>query len=372
MATPPPIPRPAGTIDRADIRAAVAAGVLSEAQAARLITLSDSRRGARENLAAGDEPFELFKGFNEIFIVVGLLILSLGWAGVAGVSYAANITNPAQFAVTWGLLGAAILWGLSEYFIRRRRMVAPAIALSILFAINAALALTAYFAQPFMVAQEDYSSLPLPFAIGTVGLVIFWLRFRVPFAMAMIAVGLFIVAMLVAANTSGTPQSPSDLFLLSAGGPFAWITLVLGFAVFVVAMVFDMSDPHRVTRRSANGFWLHVVAAPALVNTIALTLLDSNTPLAQFMLIGWLTLFALIAIVIDRRSFLIAAIGYVVVLAGTIFDGEGAASTILVLGIVLLLLGAFWDRIRAQILKFMPGFVPLHRLPPSTTTRGTP
>ena len=57
-------------IERDDIRAAVASGLLSEKQAAGLIALSDSRRGARENLAAGDEPFELFKGFNEIFIVI--------------------------------------------------------------------------------------------------------------------------------------------------------------------------------------------------------------------------------------------------------------------------------------------------------------
>jgi hypothetical protein len=73
----------------------------------------------------------------------------------------------------------------------------------------------------------------------------------------------------------------------------------------------------------------------------------------------------LVAIVIDRRSFLIAAIGYIVTLAATILDGDGAALTVLVLGIVLLLLGAFWERIRARVLKLMPGFIPLHRLPPS-------
>ena len=369
MSSPPPIPRPAGTVDRNDIRAAVSAGVLTESQAAGLISLSDSRRGARENLAAGDEPFELFKGFNEIFIVVGLVILSFGWISVMGVLFASQINNPQQFAMLWGTIGAGILWALSEYFVRRRRMVAPAIALSILFAGNAAIALTAYFAQPFMVAQEDYSSLPLPFAIGTAILVLYWLRFRVPFAMAMIAVGLFIVALLMAATTSGTPSSPSDLFLLSAGGPFAWITLALGIAVFAAAMAFDMSDPHRVTRRSANGFWLHVVAAPALVNTVALTLLERDSQGANLALLALLALFALVAIVIDRRSFLIAAIGYIVVLAGTVFDGEGAAWTILALGIVLLLLGALWERIRARLLRLVPGVIPLHRLPPSSYAR---
>ncbi len=356
-------------LDPSDIKASVAAGLITEAQAASMAALAHSRKGARENLAPGDEPFELFKGFNEIFIVVGLMILATGWGLVVGSIYIAEISNPQQEAVLFGFLGAAVLWGLSEYFVRRRRMVAPAIALSVLFAGNAALALTVYFAQPFMVAREDYSSLPLPFALGTVALLLYWLRFRVPFAMAMIAVGLFIVAMLMAATTSGTPQDISDLFLLSAGGPFAFITLVLGLAVFAVAMAFDMSDPHRVTRRSANGFWLHVVAAPALVNTMALTLLEQDTQTANMILLVILAIFALVAIIIDRRSFLIAAIGYIVAIATTVFDGAGAAWTILMLGIVLLLLGAFWERIRASLLRLMPGFVPLHRLPPSSFSR---
>ena len=349
-------------MDRDDLRAAVGAGIVTEAQAASLASLADSRRGARTDLAGGDEPFELFKGFNEVFIVVGLLILAMGWAGVVGVAYAAEITNPQQAAMLYGSIGALIIWAMSEYFIRRRRMVGPAIALSILFTGNAAIGLTAYFAQPFMVAQQDYASLPLPFILGTAAIGVFWYRFRVPLAMAMIAVGFFIVAILMAATSQGTPQDPSNLFLLSAGGPFAWITLVLGLLVFAVAMAFDMSDPHRVTRRSANGFWLHVVAAPALVNTLALTLLDRN---AHWALLGVMLIFALIAIVIDRRSFLIAAIGYIVALASTVFDGETTALTVLVLGIILLLLGAFWEKFRARLLRLMPRFVPLHRLPPS-------
>jgi len=349
-------------IGRDDLKAAVGAGIVTEAQAASLAGLADSRRGARSDLAIGDEPFELFKGFNEIYIVVGLLILSFGWASFVGIAYASQISNPQQFALLYGGAGTAALWLLSEYFVRRRRMVAPAIALSILFAINAALAMTAYFAQPFMVAQADYSSLPWPFAVGTFTLVIYWFRFRVPFAMAMIAVGCFIVAILMAATSQGTPQSPSDLFLLSAGGPFAWITLLLGLAVFAVVMMFDMSDPHRVTRRAANGFWLHVVAAPALVNTIALTLLDRD---ANWALFGVMMVFAVVAIIIDRRSFLIAAIGYILALASTVFDGDSAAMTVLLLGVILLLLGAFWEKIRARLLRLLPRFVPLHRLPPS-------
>lgn len=352
-------------IKRDDLKAAVGSGLINEKQAAYLISLSDSRRGARENLNPGDEPFELFKGFNEIFIVIGLLILSMGWWGVVGLVVGGEIVNLQDYAMRVTLIGGGFLWLLSEYFVRKRRMVAPAIALSILFAANAAFGFIAVISEPFMIAQNDYSSVPFPLLLATLTTLVYWWRFRVPFAMAMIAVGLFAVAIVYTASRGGRVEDISDLFLLSAGGPFAWITLVLGLLVFAVAMIFDMSDPHRVTRRSANGFWLHVVAAPALVNTMALSLLDQGNNASNLILLAVLAMFAVVAIVIDRRSFLIAAIGYIVALATTVFDGDGAALTVLILGIVLLLLGAFWERIRARILRIMPGFIPLHRLPPS-------
>jgi hypothetical protein len=351
-------------IGRDDLRAAVSAGILSEAQAASLASLADSRRGARENLAPGDEPFELFRGFNEIFIVVGLCILAAGWIAMNGAAMTAETINIRTHVAVAAVIGAGALWLLSEYFITRRRMVAPAIALSILFAGNAAAGFVAWFAQLFMLAQDDYSSLPWPLMMTTAALLGFWLRFRVPFAMAMIAIGLFVVAMLLAATTAGQPGSLRELFLLSAGGPFAWITLALGLAVFLAAMWFDMSDPHRVTRRSANGFWLHVVAAPALVNTIALSLLERDGAGSNLVLLAVLGFFALVAIVIDRRSFLIAAIGYSVAVALTILDGNGAATTVFALGVVLLILGAYWERIRARLLRLLP-FLPTHLLPPS-------
>lgn len=348
-----------------DLRAAVGSGLLTEAQAGALKALADSRRGARTDLAEGDEPFELFKGFNEIFIVVGLGILAMGWMAVNAATMATEIVNY-QTQVTWAAgIGAGVVWLLSEYFIRRRRMVAPAIFLSVLFAGNAVAGFSAEFAEPFMLAQSDLSSLPLGLGLSVAALAVFWLRFKVPFAMALIALGIFALALIITADSSGAPAEFGDLFLLSASGPFAWVTLLVGLAVFTVAMAFDLSDPHRVTRRAAQGFWLHVVAAPALVNTVALTLMARETAGADALLLAVLLGFALIAIIIDRRSFLIAAIGYIVALAGTVFDGEGAAMTILLLGIFLVALGAFWARIRALLLSVFSGVLPLHRLPPS-------
>ena len=352
-------------IEKDDVRAAVGAGILTEAQAASLISLSDSRRGARENLDEGDEPFELFKGFNEIFIVVGLSILTMGWIGIVTLVTFDNLSNLRGTLIYSSIAGAVILWFLSEYFIRKRRMVAPAIALSVLFAANASYGLSGALAEVFMVAQGDNSSLPLPLILATVALLVYWWRFRVPFALAIIALAAFAISILVAGNQNGAPDTIRDLFLLSADGPFALITLGIGLVVFAIAMGFDMSDPHRVTRRAANGFWLHVVAAPALVNTIALSLLNSDAAGSRATLIAVLLLIAMIAIVIDRRSFLIAAIGYTVILSNTVFDGQSAVFTVFGLGVFLVVLGARWERFRSALLSVLPQFIPRDRLPPS-------
>lgn len=351
-------------IDKDDLRASVGAGILTEAQAASLKALADSRRGVRENLNPGDEPFELFRGFNEIFIVVGLAILTAGWVGVV-TFFAIDSGDIRNSLILSGLLGAAFIWLLSEYFIRRRRMIAPAIALSLMFAANAGYGFAGGLAQIFMVAQGDTSSLTTPFVLATAIMFFYWFRFRVPFALAIIAVMAFGVSILIAGNSNGAPPDARDLFLLSANGPFALITLGIGVIVFTIAMMFDMSDPHRVTRRAANGFWLHVVAAPALVNTLALTLLDSPSAWSGYLLVAVMTLFAVIAIVIDRRSFLIAAISYIVVLSSAVFDGESAVFTVLFLGAFLVFLGARWESIRARLLRALPAFIPKHRLPPS-------
>lgn len=338
-----------------DIRAAVASGLLTEGQAASLTALADSRRGAREGLDAGDEPFELFRGFNEIFVMVGLVILASGWAGVVGWTVATDLTTWRSTSIFYSGVSAVLVWILAEYFIRRRRMVGPAILLSLMFAGNAGFGFVQQYAQVFMLAQEDFSSLILPGLLTVGAIFVFWLRFKVPFAMALIAIGLFATALLAAATRSGTPQDISDIFVLSAESNFGWITLALGIVTFAAAMVFDGSDPHRVTRRSAQGFWLHLVAAPMIINTVALSILstDGQTITILVAMAG----FALVAIIIDRRSFLLAAIAYVLSVLLTVnpaFENANAARIILGLGVFLVILGAVWARIRAGLLTALP------------------
>lgn len=344
-------------IDTDDIRAAVGSGLLTEQQAASLTALAHSRTGAREGLEPGDEPFELFKGFNEVFVLVGLSILGLGWAGVAGWAIYDQLETWKSTAVFYSAITAVLIWLLSEYFIRRRRMVGPAILLSIMFAGNAGFGFVQNYAQVFMLAQEDFSSLILPGLLSVAATFVFWLRFKVPFAMALIALGLFGTALLSAAVRSGTPENLTDIFVFSAESSFAWITLALGIATFAAAMYFDGSDPHRVTRRSAQGFWLHLVAAPMIINTVALSLLSNENNTSYVAILAAMAVFSVVAVVIDRRSFLLAAIAYVVSVLLTLnpaMEDSAGAFLILGLGVFLVVLGAFWARIRATILSALP------------------
>ena len=340
-----------------DIRAAVASGLLTERQAASLTALADSRRGAREGLEPGDEPFELFRGFNEVFIMVGLVILAAGWVGVIGWTVYDQLETWRSTSIFYAGVSAVLIWLSAEYFIRRRRMVGPAILLSIMFAGNAAFGFVQQYGQVFMLAQEDFSSLILPGLLTVAATFVFWLRFKVPFVMALIALGLFGTALLAAATQSGTPQDVSEIFVFSAESNFAWITLALGCLAFVVAMIFDGSDPHRVTRRSAQWFWLHLIAAPMIINTVALSILSSESQAAYSAILTAMACFAFVAIVIDRRSFLLAAIAYVVSVLLTLnpaLEDASGASVILGLGVFLVFLGAFWTRIRAVLLNTLP------------------
>lgn len=350
-------------ITRDDLRAAVQAGHLSEAQAAQLIGLADARMTARTGADSREEPFELFKGFNEIFIVIGLTILATGWLGVWALI--AGTSN--GFGRTWAIAGivtAGVILLLAEYFVRRRRMVAPAILLSIGWAGNALWFWLLRFDSFSLLGGVDFDILALPLGLTVLTVAAFWWRYRVPFAMALMAGAAFGVVLSILGATSGQSAQFADLFLLSASGPFAWGTLLFGLILFALAMRFDMSDPHRMTLRSANGFWLHVIAAPAIVNTVALTLLQSEGGLALAVLVALLIAIAAIAVIIDRRSFLISAVGYTVAIIWAESDGGNAAIAILCLGAGLVALGAGWQRVRAGLLTVVPDRL-RPRLPPS-------
>lgn len=348
-------------IEDKDLRTAVQRGLITEAQAAGLAAIADTRRQARERVEPGEEPFVLFKGFNEIFIVIGLSILFAGWFGVSFLLGAEFIPPIGADTVVIALGTMAGLAVVQTYFTLTRRMIAPSIALAVMFAIMAGVLGRAL---ADLAGLYGFAAQAVQWAVIGAVMVAHYQRFRVPFDAAIIAGAVFAALWSLLAGRGVVPAEAMGLLHLSRSGPMAALSFAFGLACFALAMRFDMSDPHRVSTRSTTGFWLHVMAAPAIINTIALRLLEQGQP-GQVMLMAVLLALAVVAIVIDRRSFLVSGAGYAVWLIFTLFDSS--ALVLVMLGLGLVLLGAQWDRLRGAIMVALPDFTGKDRLPPYGT-----
>ncbi len=345
-----------------DLRAAVQRGLITEAQAAGLTGLAEARRQAVAGVEPGEEPFVLFKGFNEIFIVIGLTILFTGWVGIAALMGAEVFAPGGLDTVLVALATLAGLAAAQRYFTITRRMIAPSIALAIMSALTA---LVLGWALADLAGLRDLAASAVSSAVVAAVIVLHYRTFRVPFDAAIIATALFSAIWAVLAGRGILPSDGTGLLHLSGRGSLAVLSLLFGLVTFAMAMRFDMSDPLRVSTRSTTGFWLHVTAAPAIVNTIAINLLGKGQG-GELLLFAFLLAIACVALVIDRRSFLVSGAGYAVWLIFALFDGS--ALTILFLGLGLVFLGAQWDRLRSALMRALPDFPGKDRLPPYGST----
>lgn len=350
-------------VSRDDLRAAVAAGIIDESQAVSLQTLSDKRMGYRANMVGDDEPFELFRGFAEIFVTVGLALLM---SGLLGLSAFLGETAAVPF------VALCLSWALALYFTRKRRMTLPSIALCISFAVGVG-TLIAIFLFSEVSEPASAGDLMTYGLIGMASIAIYFRVFRLPFAMFVL--GIFAIVLMLGIVMSITPSDqvymPGDLkdfFDLRKEPEFAIGMLVFGCIAFVAALWFDTKDPHRVSRHAATAFWLHILAAPALVNTLVMSNYLAGGVIGTSVAVALLTVFTLLAIVIDRRSFLTAGLIYMgLLMADAIANTSGDWApilTMLFLGVFVTALGAFWTQARAAIMSALPEFPGKDRLPP--------
>lgn len=348
-------------VTRDDLRAAVASGVIDEAQAVSLQTLSDQRMGYRANMIGDDEPFELFKGFAEIFVTVGLGLLLAGFIG---------LTALFGDAVLIPIVGLGLSWIFALYFTKKRRMSLPSIALCLSYALSVAFIVWAMLLDEFRgLGSAETAALGLA---GMIAVLVYFRVFRLPFAM--FVVGMFgIIAMvgiveLLDGSTTNGFMRPTDFFDLRGNPNLAIGTLVFGLIAFVAALYFDTKDPHRISRYASTAFWLHILAAPALVNTLVMSNYTMGGAVGTSVSIVILTLFTFLAIVIDRRSFLTAGLIYMGLLLAQAVRDTGTdwapVITLLTLGFFVTVLGAFWTQARAVIMGALPDFPGKDRLPP--------
>ncbi|MGI9401736.1 MAG: hypothetical protein ACR2O0_10815, partial [Rhizobiaceae bacterium] len=223
-------------------------------------------------------------------------------------------------------------------------------------------------------------------ALGGVGLFLaqpivllpFYWRYRVPVSLAVMIMGGFVASyMLVMAAIDVSVAG--DVFETR---PFLTIVVALIFALvlFSIAMAFDLGDRYRVTRRSDVAFWLHLAAAPALLYTLfAVLLFDENSyiwwarnPGLSEAVIAMIviTIFMLIGILIDRRAFVtsgLISLGVAVAAIAreaNIDMSEFVTLPLFAVGLIVLVLGIGWQRLRSIFLGILPDSL-TNLLPPA-------
>jgi MFS family permease len=367
-------------VSATDLRMAVAAGTLSEAQAAGLLALARDRAGRRAAMKGEDEPFEFFRGFSEVFIAVGLVILL---SGILGLMSLVGVASRLFLIVPLAMAGVA--WWMAHYFTLRRRMVLPSVVLLAAFGFGVGGTVLALdLMRPFPNPVTTIHTLALA---GAAAMGVWYWRFRLPVAMFFLGLSLLVALYALWASPADVAAfweegTPIGLFDLRDGAGFGLATLGFGLAAFAVAMWFDTRDPHRLGRHSATGFWLHLLAAPALVNTMALTLLNIGGTAGIVLLAAGLTVISLLALVIDRRSFVTAGMIYIGIVIAWAIRGEGEAeeefghwvAILIALGGFVTALGTFWVPLRGALMRALPDFPAKSRLPPwdAAIPRGRP
>ena len=207
--------------------------------------------------------------------------------------------------------------------------------------------------------------------IGVLGMGLYFYKFRLPFAIFILGLFGFVIMMSTAYMIDGKNVlefSFSILFDLRESAVFAFGSLFFGLLAFSFGIYFDIKDPYRVSRFSQTGFWMHVLAAPLIVNTFLSTADNIGGTLGyllSFLLFG---IISFISLVIDRRSFLTAGLGYLTVIVWSamkyLVPDLNFVMTMIVLGAIVTALGAWWGHLRTWVMLLLPEFPLKDRLPP--------
>jgi hypothetical protein len=347
-------------IESEDLDAAITAGVVTQAQADALRTFVTSRNQTHTaQLGSEDEHFRFMRGFNDFFFAIGILLFGFGIAFFAGTQWATN------------LVAAAIIWAMSEYLVRKMRLVLPGILLSLFFvlfayrAVPVDLTSLVSYAPRFQSGWEFLSVGNVPQIIAArapvaaLAAALYYWRFRLPFTLLPIA-GTIVMTIVALATILFGPALPMNRQIA---------LLVCGLIVFAAAMSFDVSDRERRTRRSDCAFWLHLLAAPLIVHSVIsliasdLRLVTGDVAIAIVLIV---IILAAVAIVIDRRAMLVSALLYVGVVVAYAIRNMNLApvtsgtdqvfvffSTLVILGMFVIALGVGWQPLRRLLMRLI-------------------
>ncbi len=343
-----------------------------QAQRMRALELQRAQSGAE---SVDDEHIRFASGFGDIFVALGLTLF-LSAAGYFLFSLGGAI-------LMWP--GVAILaWALAEFFTRVRRMALPSILLLVTFVVASFSAahiaigslgigetgelVSRYpWSSPWVFLGDPLRNAGAGVAAAMLAALHYW-RFGVPITIAA-GVASLACAALALVRAAFPALNP---------GAISFAALLIGLAIFSLAMRYDLSDPERATRRTDIAFWLHLVAAPLIVHPLVASLFGGGTEPPSTAALGILAIFlalGFVAVLIDRRALLVSGLSYAGLAFASLLKESGvigatAPATMLVLGAFVLLLSAGWRPLRAAILNLAPRWISsqLPRPSPSQNT----
>ncbi len=295
---------------------AAAQGIISKEQVELLLNFSDEAEPVRDN---AEEQLRFIRSFGDIFITLGIVFVSIA-------------TAQFEFDTVFKIIPVVVLIATTEWLVRVRRLALPGIALLIS---------TLYYSSQFIgLSGVDFELANI--AIPTAVAVAFYWRYRMPFTLLPIAIGLM-----------GIVTNLMNIDIRQA----QYLMIIYGLVIFAVAMWFDSRDTERKTRLSDAAFWLHLLAAPLVVHGVMVNLLIEahSLPYRELLIILFFTVFFLIAMYVDRRAILVSSISYAIYAIVELARNnqihiENMTLVIFVgFGVFIIVFGVYWYKIRAVI-----------------------
>jgi len=381
-------------LSRAQLDDAVSRNIIDASQRDQLIALADGAvdaEASRRPAQSIDENMRLIGGGNDVFVTIGVVMLSAGL-------FAALTTIVGEQALTVFAIMAVFLWAVAEFVTRQHRMrlASTVIGLGFLFAIQAILTewvVTGHgIAMPenplqlaAMRPQLGIAGTALLGGVAVAAALYFW-RFRLPImagaiALCLTALAFFYVTLfLYDGVTEGRLYLPALDDLPELLRSALYMPLISGLVIFAVGVMFDLRDRERVTVWSDCAFWLHVISAPLLVHPLFIMSTGQDVVFgeiepgvsAMVMLAVLIIVFVYVALAIDRRSLLIPTLAYfgslgIYYLVNSAANQTGIppfALILLVVGALIMVFGAGWQRIRGLIIRPTLPTSLLDKLPP--------
>ncbi|MGB0907272.1 MAG: hypothetical protein ACPGVT_07245 [Maricaulaceae bacterium] len=324
------------------IEAALKAGIITQAQADEMGR--DVIRDVNDAQIGNEDNMRFVRSFSDVFIAIGIGLFAIGLTTIAKI-----MGGGLSF-----IGAAAIMAFMAEYFGKKKRQHLPTLITALSFLI---------FTHWGLGGVISGGSGIIAALITLIAMLAFYMRIRLPFCIALIAIsGVFLFFALADKFMPGLFRAHLSVFFV-----------ISGIVTMAVAIIYDMQDLHRTTRFADNAFWLHFTAAPLIVHGIAYQAAIANTELLfnvvpvpkvssgdALLLLVIVGVVGVIGLALNRRALLVSSLGYAGFAIMFLFKDSGMgfgtsfALAFLLLGAAVIFLGAGWHSARNQLIKLLP------------------